>query len=72
MCSDFLSALAKQPLPARFEKQTDVDLVRLLEASGHVLAVMSPVGAPRPFATVLLLTRKGEGVVRTHQSAQTR
>ena len=69
MCTDFLRAVATQPLPVRFNRQADVDMVRLLEASGHLLAVMSPLGAPQPFATVLLLTRKGEDHLRARASA---
>ena len=64
MCTEFLKEIAARPLPVRFRQQAEVDLVRLLEASGHLLAVMSPIDAPAPFATVLLLTRKGEAAVR--------
>jgi hypothetical protein len=68
--TELLCKLVEARLPARFKSPEEVALVRDLIKEGYVLGVATAPDVETQFATVMLLTRRGLGIVQNMQSAQ--
>lgn len=56
---ELLKAIATKPLPLTITDPADIDKLRVLRASGHVVAMLPLPGNDQAFARVLHITRKG-------------
>lgn len=68
MPMELLRVISAQRLPLTVTNRTEVDKLRTLQAAGHVMALVSPPAAAKPFANVLTLTRSGLAALKAESS----
>ena len=64
---ELLQQISKKPLPLTVTDIRDIDKLRVLRAAGHVVVLLSPLTAKKPFARVLAISKEGREALRNFE-----